>query len=154
MVEFALVLLPLLVLVGGVIQLGIGIATWHDLNRVANEGARYAATDEWPGCPPAQATCAGNPACNAAPAALNGRSLANFLGCEARLPSSSVVICTPGGASAGLGLPVTVRLTSRFNFLSLDQTTLTKVSWLRTTIRGEATMRVERPPTKYSAASC
>ena len=61
MVEFVLVLFPLLVLVGGVIQLGIGIANWHDLNRIANEGARFAATNEWPGCAASQQTCTANP---------------------------------------------------------------------------------------------
>ena len=153
MVEFALVLLPLLVLVGGVIQFGIGLATWHDLNRIANEGARFAATDQWPDCPPAASSCNGNPACNAAPAALYQRSLVNYLRCETKSPNTvAVLICTPTGSSSP-GEPLTVRLGSRFSFLSLDQNDLNKVTWLGVNLRGEATMRLERTPTKYTASS-
>jgi hypothetical protein len=157
MVEFLLVLFPLIVLVGGVIQLGIGISHWHDLNRIANEGARFAAVNEWPDCPATETTCTGNPPCNAQPATLRRRSLANYLRCEATdagLPSSvGVTICSPAG-TATFGEPVTVRLTSRFNYLSLNQDGSNGVSWLGADIRGEATMRVERPPTKYTASGC
>ena len=126
MVEFVLVLLPLVVFVGGVIQLGIGIANWHDLNRIANEGARYAAINEWPDCPSGAQPCTGNPACTASQAALNGRSLANFLRCEAvdagleGIRPQDVVICRPN-ATAAIGDPVTVRLSNRVNFLSFDR---------------------------------
>ncbi len=64
MVEFALILFPLIVLVGGVIQLGTGIANWHDLNRIANEGARFAAVDEWPGLSILRAHLHWQPACD------------------------------------------------------------------------------------------
>ena len=42
MVEFALILVPLLILVVGIIQFGIGLNYWLDMNRVANQGARWA----------------------------------------------------------------------------------------------------------------
>jgi Flp pilus assembly protein TadG len=155
-VEFVLVLFPLVVLVGGIIQLGIGIANWHDLNRIANEGARFAATNQWPDCAAADLTCTLDPACDAAPAALRQRSLVNYLRCEAEDAgvglTTDPVICNPEGT--GTGQPVTVRLTSRFNFLSMDETE-SKIKWApHVDLLGEATMRVSSPPTKYTAAGC
>jgi TadE-like protein len=164
LVEFVLVLFPLVVLVGGVIQFGIGVANWHDLNRIANEGARYAALNSWPGCPATATTCTDDTvACSASNATANGRSLINYLRCEvedAGLPASvTIVVCTPPPASAGVGEPVTVKLSSRVNFLSIfdddgDHVGENKVEWLGVDLRGEATMRVDAPPTKYTAAAC
>ena len=50
MVEFALILFPLLMLVAGIIQFGIGLNYWLDMQRIANQGARWAAVNNWPGC--------------------------------------------------------------------------------------------------------
>ena len=52
MVEFALILFPLLLLVAGIIQFGIGLNYWLDMQRIANQGARWAAVNNWPpDCP-------------------------------------------------------------------------------------------------------
>ena len=52
MVEFALILIPLLILVVGIIQFGIGLNYWLDMKRIANQGARWAAVNNWPpDCP-------------------------------------------------------------------------------------------------------
>ena len=52
MVEFALILFPLLIVVTGIIQFGIGLNYWLDMNRVANQGARWATVNNWPAqCP-------------------------------------------------------------------------------------------------------
>ena len=52
MVEFALILFPLLMVVAGIIYFGIGLNYWLDMNRVANQGARQAAVNNWPNqCP-------------------------------------------------------------------------------------------------------
>ena len=40
--EFALILLPLLLLVSGIIWFGIGLNFWLDMQRIANQGARWA----------------------------------------------------------------------------------------------------------------
>src|SRR5262245_36031457 len=40
--EFALVLVPLLLLVSGIIWFGIGLNFWLDMQRIANQGARWA----------------------------------------------------------------------------------------------------------------
>src|SRR5688572_8162811 len=50
-VEFALILLPFLLLVGGIIYFGIGLNYWLDTQRLANQGARWAVVNEYPGCP-------------------------------------------------------------------------------------------------------
>jgi Flp pilus assembly protein TadG len=156
MVEFVLVLFPLVVLVGGIIQLGVGIANWHDLNRIANEGARFAATNEWPGCANSQLTCTRDPVnCQPPPSTdTDGRSLVNYLRCEAEdagvALTTDPVICNPEGT--GSGEPVTVKLASRINFLSLDQRG-DKVHWAGVGLHGEATMRASTPPTKYTAVA-
>jgi hypothetical protein len=155
MVEFALVLVPLIIFVGGAIQLGIGIANWHDLNRIANEGARYAAINEWPNCPPVAQPCTSNPTLpGGAPncTTATGWSLAHFLRCEATdagLRGVVPLICRPG-STATIGDPITVRLTRRINFLSSASQRVTR---LGVTLRGEATMRLERTPS-YSAGAC
>ena len=164
MVEFVLILFPLIVFVGGIIQLGIGIANWHDLNRIANEGARYAATEAWPGCAGTQPTCTLDPAdCQPPPPSDPvGRSLDNYLRCEARdagLPlSGPPEVCYPVGSTPVSGKPVTVRLASRTDFLSIDDidqgTIENKVEWLGIDLSGEATMRLEKTPTKYTLSQC
>src|SRR3972149_11101663 len=50
--EFALILFPLLILVAGIIYFGIGLNYWLDMQRIANQGARWAAVNNWPpDCP-------------------------------------------------------------------------------------------------------
>ena len=46
--EFALIFIPLMMVVAGIIYFGIGLNYWLDMNRVANQGARSAAVDNWP----------------------------------------------------------------------------------------------------------
>src|SRR5688572_20224908 len=50
--EFALILMPLLLVVAGIIQFGIGLNYWLDMQRVANQGGRWASVNNWPpNCP-------------------------------------------------------------------------------------------------------
>ena len=122
MVEFVLVLIPLLLFVGGVVQLGIGVANWHDLNRIANEGARYAAINEWPNCPRTDPA-----ACNNATLWPNN-SLDVYLESEALTQgledSVNVTLCYPddGDASTAervVGTPIKVRLDAPFTFRAI-----------------------------------
>ena len=98
------------------------------------------------------------------PTDLDGRSLANFLRCEAvdaGLPAITPEICTGPGANATIGDPITVRLGYRVNFLSSDSVDRRSgqpqvrhnAHWLGVNLRGEATMRIERTPS-YSAGVC
>ena len=49
MVEFALILVPLLILVGGIIQFGIGLNYWLDMNRHGESGRPVRGRKRWPG---------------------------------------------------------------------------------------------------------
>lgn len=151
MVEFLLILFPLVLFVGGVIQLGIGISDWQNVNRIANEGARWAATNDWPNCTEAPAVCKSDATCD--------DSLGDYLRCQVTnaglAPGTvQVVICQPAGATPEVGEPVTVRLRSRVNFLSGDETDPRVIEWLGITIRGQATMRLETRPTLLGLGTC
>ena len=65
-IEFALIFIPLMMVVGGIIYFGIGLNYWLDMNRVANQGARWAAVNNWPPqCPRGETICTN---CNSATA--------------------------------------------------------------------------------------
>ena len=87
-VEFALILLPLLTLVGGIIYFGIGLNYWLDMNRVANQGARSAAVDNWPSqCGRTESSCGtsnAGTACNTVLATGSKARLQDVLRCSAR----------------------------------------------------------------------
>ena len=131
--EFALILLPLLILVGGIIYFGIGLNYWLDMQRIANQGARWAAVNNWPpDCPRAATSC---PAPNTLQESLTRQAIAGGLE-----NSVAVEVCYPGKTptSVTFGDPVRVRLTSDFTFFFLDSFTVELV--------GEATMRLEQDP--------
>ena len=51
LVEFALIAPLFLLIVVGIIQFGIGLNYWLDLNRLANQGARWAVVNHgWTNC--------------------------------------------------------------------------------------------------------
>jgi hypothetical protein len=149
MVEFALVVFPLLVFVAGIVQFGIGLSYWHDQNRIVNQAARYAAINSWPGCPPTELTCTANPACAGSP---TGRSLANYVSCEAstnglRDSLDPPQICFPPGSTGQVGEAIRVRLTSPFEMLPI-------LGGFTIQLRAEASMRLVTAPTKVGAAPC
>ena len=47
-VEFALILPVFILLVAGIIRFGIGLNFWLDMQRVANQGARWAVVNRYP----------------------------------------------------------------------------------------------------------
>ena len=64
-VEFALILVPLLIIVAGIIYFGIGLNYWLDMNKVANQGARWAAVNNWPPqCDRTQTSCTSSTSCD------------------------------------------------------------------------------------------
>jgi len=147
--EFALILLPLLLLVAGIIQFGIGLNYWLDMQRVANQGGRWASVNHWPpNCPRNSTSCTAAPACNASQA---GATLQATLRCQALTnglrSSLNVTVCYPGETPATVvrGDPVRVRLQSPFTFVPiLEIGTIT--------LSADATMRLEQPPTLISGA--
>ena len=150
-VEFALILLPFLVLVGGIIYFGIGLNYWLDMNRVANAGARSAAVNNWPAqCPRSTAvgyTCTNAPStCTATLANGSRATLQSVLRCSTR-NSPDVRICYPGKTQGTVqaGDPVQVKLTAPYKFWFVNSVGIT--------LTASATMRLEQQPTLISGAS-
>ena len=48
LVEFALILPLFLLIVVGIIQFGVALNFWLDMQRIANQGARWAVVDRYP----------------------------------------------------------------------------------------------------------
>jgi hypothetical protein len=141
LVEFALLAPLLLLIVVGIIQFGVGLNYWLDMQRIANQGARWAVVNAYPGCP------------RTGPDAPCSPTLQQYL---ASRPVSSgldpdVEICfeeqTGAPSGATVGDPVTVRLTTQFQLVPLI-----RIGTLDLT--GAATMRVEQKPTRYTASGC
>jgi TadE-like protein len=137
LVEFALIAPLFLVIVVGIIQFGIGLNYWLDLNRLANQGARFAVVDHgWDGCPfgASAATCL-----------QPDNTLQNYLK-EGRTSGGNDLkakVVMPTGTTPHVGKSVTVQVASCFTFLPiLDLGTIV--------LKGNATMRVEQEPTRYS----
>jgi Flp pilus assembly protein TadG len=98
MVEFALVLVPLLFLVFGFLQFGLAMNAKIDATHLSAEGARYVAVNQNPGAP--------------------GTSMQDYIrnqGDVASVRNGTVTICYPTnsvtGTSAKVGDPVRVKVT-------------------------------------------
>jgi len=112
MVEFALILFPLLLLVAGIIQFGIALNYWLDMQRVANQGARWAAVNNWPpDCPRSAASC---PSPNTLQETLERQILTTGL-----QSAVDVQICYPDLDKNDTGDPVKVRLEADFTFVPI-----------------------------------
>jgi hypothetical protein len=139
-VEFALILIPLLLLVVGIIQFGIGLNYWLDMQRVANQGARWAAVNNWPpDCPRGSASCTNAPACKALPRATT--TLQNSLQCQMLTAgvsgSPTIQVCFPEGGSRATGSPVKISIQAPFKLVPLF-----RIGTIQ--LRANATMRLEQ----------
>jgi TadE-like protein len=132
MVEFGLVLAPLLLLVSGIIWFGIGLNFWLDMNRIANQGARFAAVNCGPGTSP--------PACTPDLQTWITRQTLS----RGNNPSVSICYQSPltgsGGTKPTTGDAVTVRLKQPFNIVPLLN--------IRIDLKASTTMRLEQVPSK------
>lgn len=129
--EFALILFPLLILVAGIIYFGIGLNYWLDMQRIANQGARWAAVNNWPpDCAVGTASPPGCPSPNTLQESLKRMAIADGLE-----KSVTANVCYPTGNRIA-GEPVRVRLESDFTFFFIDR--------VRVKLVGEATMRLEQ----------
>jgi Flp pilus assembly protein TadG len=145
MVEFALILIPLLILVVGIIQFGIALNFWLDQQRIANQGARWAVVNSWPGCDRTQGpgTCTANPPCTASPP--TNTTLANYLKCQTLSVglrnTVTVTVCYPNdgiGSNDGLiGSPVRVQLDAPFKLQAI-------MGFAKINLRAKADMRLEQ----------
>ena len=142
--EFALILFPLLLLVAGIIQFGIALNFWLDEQRVANQGARWAVVNAWPGCDRTAAanSCTATPACAAS---MPNTTLANYLKCQAisqGLRNSVIVsVCYPDDGDAAndgtVGSPVRVSMDAPFKLVPI-------LGVGSITLSARATMRLEQ----------
>ena len=137
MVEFALLAPVFLLIVAGIIQFGVALNFWFDMQRIANQGARWAVVNcGLPGstvCSPDLQTALENDVI----------SVGN---------NPTVVICMEelsdiagGNPTAAVGDPVSVRLTDTFEFVP--------IVGIDVTLRGKATMRIEQKPTRAELGS-
>jgi len=135
MVEFALILFPLLLLVGGIIYFGIALNYWLDEQRIANQGARWATVNNWPTCPRGSTDCSAST-----------KQLQTYLKDQALSTglrdSVTVTICYPDDGVANTlpgdrGTPVKVRLASPFTFVPI-------LGIGTITLGADATMRLEQ----------
>jgi hypothetical protein len=138
LVEFALILPLFLMIVVGIIQFGVGLNFWLDMQRIANQGARWAVVNEYPGCP------------RSGPNTPCATTLQEYLASSevAQGENLDVHICFPAGAT--VGNPVRVKITQPLNFLSVV-TFFTPGSGLNIDLTAEATMRLEQTPGRYTA---
>jgi TadE-like protein len=150
-VEFALILIPLLILVVGVIQFGIALNFWIDEQRIANQGARFAVVNSWPGCPRSEPVPLGGANCTGT------NTLQAYLGRQAAslgLKNSVLVnVCYPDDGDpttqvGTVGTPVRVTLDAPYRFRAVMQLGTLNLS-------GKATMRLEQDATHLTGvAAC
>jgi Flp pilus assembly pilin Flp len=127
MVEFALILPIVLVVLFGIAQFGLALNSASDETHVANEIARYATINEDPG----------------GSESLQAWGLKQ-LDQNALKTGAKVCITFPTGAEQGN--PVRVEVVSTTSWLPI-----LKLGVATTSVTGTAYMRLERPPTAFSA---
>ena len=134
MVELVLISPLLLLLVGGIIHTALALNFWLDMQRIANQGARWAVVDRYP--LPDGAPCAGSSPCVP--------SLQETLELQAQSEGidPQVSICFPAGETPGD--PVRVRVDADFTIFGVGSVHL----------GADAQMRIEQPPTVYVATTC
>lgn len=137
--EFALVLFPLLLLVAGIIYFGIALNYWLDLQRIANQGARWAVVNAYPGCTrndPNTISCG------------TGTTLQEYIACQP-IPGPlvpSVAITFPSGGTPTFGDPVRVRVETSFDLVPI-------LGFTQIALVGDATMRLEQTPARFQGGS-
>jgi len=139
MVEFALILFPLLLIVVGVIQFGIALNYWLDMQRIANQGARWAAVDcvRSAQTPPSYNPCNPNLETTLRQQAMS-QGLENSNLCV-EIKYMSKVTTTPTYDGDNVGDPIRVRLAMDFNLLPIMG-----IGSIR--LGANATMRMEQAP--------
>jgi hypothetical protein len=138
LVEFALILPLFLMIVVGIMQFAIGLNFWLDMQRIANQGARWAVVNEYPGCPRSGPNTPCTP------------TLQQYLAQSevAKGENLDVRVCFP--TTAVVGEPVKVIIKQPLNFLSVV-TFFTPGDGLQVQLTAEATMRLEQTPGRYAA---
>jgi TadE-like protein len=145
LVEFALLAPLFLLIVVGIIQFGVGLNYWLDMQRIANQGARWAVVNNWPTCPRGSTSCTNYDT----PPFTQPQALRNYLHhellSEGLRDDARVFICYPDDGSPttdpeDVGTPVRVRIETPFDFAPI-------IPFGSMNLSAEATMRLEQEPT-------
>ncbi len=145
MVEFVLVMPLLFLVVGGIIQFVLALNYWLDMQRIANQGARWAVVARYP-LPDGTMCSASNP-CATSPDEPNSLQVILREDAQSEGLSPNVSICFPAGSGA-IGNPVRVRLASQFNLIPILRIRPLQLS-------ADAEMRIEQSPSNvYQATPC
>jgi Flp pilus assembly protein TadG len=157
LVEFALILPLFLLIVVGIIQFALVLNFWFDLNRVANQGARWAVVNQWPVDPDGAGPRLGMaPACSGSltPSPADCQPTLQEHLKQERLtggtdPCVNITFPDPDGGVPGsnkeVGDPVQVEVIAAVRFLQMPFVVLPGIY-----LSGKATMRLEQKPTRYS----
>jgi TadE-like protein len=135
LVEFALIVPLFLLLVVGVVQFGVGLNYWLDLNRLANQGARWAVVN----CQPASAGVCRTK--NTPQTDHIELAIAEQRTSGGNLPTVKVCYET----TRNVGQPLTAYLQSEFGFKQI-------LNLPSITLNARATMRIEQPLTSPALA--
>jgi hypothetical protein len=135
LVEFAIAAPVFVLLVAGIIQFGVAINYWFELNRLSNQGARWAVVNSYPGCPRTGPNAPCNP------------TLQRYLSCEPAPDAlkPAVTISFPAGTSR-IGDPVKVSASSPWTFVPI-------IGVGTINLTASATMRLEQAPGRYAAGT-
>jgi len=153
LVEFALILPLFLLIVMGIIQFALVLNYWMDLNRIANQGARWAVVNQWPVDPDGAGPRVGmSGTCITDPAVMCNPTLQQHLKQE-RLsggtnPCVDIKFTDPGTTNKDAGHPVEVKVIAPVRFLQMPFVVLPGIY-----LSATATMRLEQVPTRYDAGT-
>ena len=144
MVEFVLVAPLLFFVVGGIIQFALALNYWLDMQRIANQGARWAVVSRYP--LPDGSMCPGSSQCSKVPEDPGSLQVSLREQAQSDGLQPAIEICFPTGTGAP-GNPVRVRLESDFTFVPI-------LGIGTVTLGADAEMRIEQPPAVYQATAC
>jgi hypothetical protein len=141
LIEFALILPLFLMIVVGIIQFGVALNFWLDLQRVANQGARWAAVN----CGQSASTPGSDPCLpDGSPATLVQRLREDIIS-RGNEPQEVVVCYIAEDGKASSGDSVRVFLTTEYPFLGITGF-LNDSEGLSIDLHADATMRLEQAP--------
>lgn len=143
-VEFAVLVPVLLLIVFGILDFGRAMNYKNELTQLANQAARYAAVNRDPsdGSTPFP-SCASIKGYLSDPAHVDTPEIANMI-------KNGTVAITKGSK---VGDPVTVKVTTTFNFLPFIGGATFGIGQASSSLAGQATMRLEQVPTN-GGGSC
>jgi hypothetical protein len=135
LVEFALLAPLFLLIVVGILQFGLALNFWLDMQRIANQGARWAVVNKFP-------TCASAPNVKCTSPTLQTH-LADEPVSQGLNDKVCVDVTFPSGTS-NVGDPVKVEVYAPFRFVAL-------LNLAKIRLGADATMRLEQVPGRYGS---